>query len=306
MSQPTNGSWSEGQQEGSGHSGGSLGQHFDSASEASDQTQVSPAWGQPGGQEAASSPGAYDQGSSEQGSYDGGSQGSFDQASQGSQGSQGSLGQQGDWGSPATQSSYDQGSQGSLGQQGEQAAAYGSRNSQGGFGSQGEQTAYGTQGSTGGYGAQGSTGGYGSQGYEQGSFDQGQQSAYGGGYGQQAGGYQQGGYQQGGFDQGQQFGGQQQVAKGPKKPGIGDMFSDLKFEKSLTGALASIAFTLTLVWAVLRLVSNMVYNFSSDFIGTGTALMNFLTDLAFVGFVVVSVRIVLELCVNVAKIAGRD
>lgn len=170
------------------------------------------------------------------------------------------------------------------------------------------------QQSSGGFADQQST--YGQQG--------GQDAGQPGGYGQQgsygAPGQQQG--QQGGYGQqgqhGNNLGSQAQAQVGQVVSGAGDgvgaLLSDFAFKKSLTEKLASLIFLVTAVWAVLHFLSNLVYNFGSEdagnysikHMGTGSALIHTLTDLVWLVLVVGVARVLLELAVNVAKIAGRD
>lgn len=232
MSQPTGGSWNNGQ-------GGSLGQN----------------WG-----------------------------GSSEQDAQG----QGSLGQ--NWGSGSEQSS---GGQGSLGQ-GWDASGSQESNAQtqqwGGESSgsnAGQQSAYG-QGSY-------NQGDYGQQ--SSGQSDYGQQSSSQSGYGATAHQSQGGGFQT------------------PKAAGegIGALFSDLKFSRSLTEGLAQLTFLGVVVWAVLKFLANTIHNFS-DIPGTGVkqmgtfdAILHLFADLVWLVLIVAIVRIVLELAINVAKLAkNRD
>lgn len=234
MSQPTGGSWNNGQ-------GGSLGQN----------------WG-----------------------------GSSEQDAQG----QGSLGQ--NWGSGSEQSSGGQGSPG----QGWDASGSQESNAQtqqwGGESSgsnAGQQSAYG-QGSY-------NQGDYGQQ--SPGQSDYGQQSSGQSGYGATAHQSQGGGFQT------------------PKAAGegIGALFSDLKFTRSLTEGLAQLTFLGVVVWAVLKFLANTIHNFgSTDFggadlknMGTFDAVMHLFADLVWLVLVVAIVRIVLELAINVAKLAkNRD
>ena len=108
---------------------------------------------------------------------------------------------------------------------------------------------------------------------------------------------------------------QAQVGKvvGGAGDGLVALVSDLQFKKSLTGRIASLTFLVTLVWAVLNFLSNLVYNFGSQTSGnisikhmsTGSALMHTLTDLVLLVLFVGIARILLELAVNVARIANR-
>ncbi|MEO8850863.1 MAG: DUF4282 domain-containing protein [Allobranchiibius sp.] len=189
-----------------------------------------------------------------------------------------------------------------------------------------------------GYGAPNAQGQSGQQGWSQ-PASQSNQSDYGqtqgeqGGYGQQAsqqpsqqGGWGQQSTPQG--SQGQQSGNQHNQSPSPASQaqaqvsrvvsgagdGLGALISDLQFKKSLTEKLASLVFLVTLVWAVLNFLSNLVYNFGSEtsgnisikHMGTGSALIHTLTDLVWLVLVVGIARILLELAVNVARIASRD
>ena len=112
----------------------------------------------------------------------------------------------------------------------------------------------------------------------------------------------------------QQLQGQVGQVIGGAGDGVGALFSDLQFKKSLTERIASLFFLVTIVWAVLHFLANQVYNFGSeDFgstsvkhMGTGSALVHLLADLVWLVLVVGGARIVLELAVNVARIAQRD
>ncbi|TWP37906.1 DUF4282 domain-containing protein [Leekyejoonella antrihumi] len=96
--------------------------------------------------------------------------------------------------------------------------------------------------------------------------------------------------------------------------GLGDLFSDLQFKKSLTEKLSSLVFLGVIVWAVLHFLSNLFYNFGSEdlgggasikHMGTGTAIVNTVTDLVWLVLVVGVVRILLEVALNIARIARR-
>lgn len=141
----------------------------------------------------------------------------------------------------------------------------------------------------------------------------GQQSAYGqgsynqGDYGQQSSG--QSGY---GATAHQSQGGGFQTPKAAGE-GIGALFSDLKFTRSLTEGLAQLTFLGVVVWAVLKFLANTIHNFS-DIPGTGVkqmgtfdAILHLFADLVWLVLIVAIVRIVLELAINVAKLAkNRD
>ena len=95
--------------------------------------------------------------------------------------------------------------------------------------------------------------------------------------------------------------------------GIGALFSDLKFKQSLTENLAQLAFLGVLVYSVLKFLANTIHNFgSTDYggadvknMGTFDAVMHLLADLVWLVVVVAIARILLELAVNVARIAQR-
>ena len=138
----------------------------------------------------------------------------------------------------------------------------------------------------------------------QGGYDQGQQGSYDQGH--QGYGQPQ---QQGGF--GQQASGSAGAAVQGAGDGIGDLFSDFQFKKGLTEKIASLAFLLTVVWAVLKFVRTLAHAWGSQ--GNGEfkvknmggfeAFMTTLEALASLVLTVAIIRIVLELAVNVARIA---
>lgn len=164
----------------------------------------------------------------------------------------------------------------------------------------------------------------------------GQQSASGPDYGQQSqGGYggQQYGQQgdqgqygqsqqsQGNYDQGQQYGAPAHTGGHNNSPSASGAspFSDTKFEQSLTPKIASLAFMLISAAAVLWGLTDIVHNFMGDTMsgeGTGAdittkmhvfpAILKMLADIAIVGAIIYGARVVIELAVNVAKIAQRD
>ena len=156
-------------------------------------------------------------------------------------------------------------------------------------------------------------------GQQQGGF--GQQSL-GQGFGQSGSGYpaEQGFGQQG--QQGQQHG--QQGFGAPGGPGssgpittsssgggLGDLFSDFGFRKSLTEQLASIAFLVAVVWQVLNFIRVLANAWGSQ--GNGEfqvrnmggfeAMMTTLGGLAWMIFAIIAARLALELFVNVARLA---
>lgn len=92
--------------------------------------------------------------------------------------------------------------------------------------------------------------------------------------------------------------------------GLGALFSDLQFKKSLTGRLASIVFLGAIIWAVLNFISNLTYYWGStggySNMGAFSALLHTLADVVWLVFFIIVVRLVLELALNIAKIAGRD
>ncbi|MDF8263652.1 DUF4282 domain-containing protein [Luteipulveratus flavus] len=184
-----------------------------------------------------------------------------------------------------------------------------------------------------------SQGGFGQQGgFDQGSYDQTMHGAPGqfdqsGSHGQQASYDQQGQHgQQGSYDQGsydqqaygqpaerqQGFGAKAGGAAGGALSGagngIGDLFGDFQFRKSLTEKIASLAFLLTVVWAVIRFVRTLAHAWGSQGdgqikiknMGGFEAFMTSLEALAALVLTVAIVRIVLELAVNVARIAQRE
>jgi len=181
------------------------------------------------------------------------------------------------------------------------------------------------QGGQGGYQGQSLGQGYGQQqaGQQQQQPDYGQQAPQQPAYGQQAGQQeppQQAGHaQHGGFAGQAQQAGQQwasdagQIASGAGE-GIGDLFSDLQFKKSLTEKIAGLTYLVVIVWAVINFISQLTWNFGSqDFGGTSvknmstsSAIVHSLADLALLIVIVAFVRVVLELATNVARIAQRN
>ncbi|MFC6712352.1 DUF4282 domain-containing protein [Branchiibius cervicis] len=140
--------------------------------------------------------------------------------------------------------------------------------------------------------------GYPQQGYPQQGAPQQAQQPSGPGFGQQAAAV------------GGQFANDAgKVAKGAGD-GLGALFSDLQFKKSLTGRLASIVFLGAIVWAVLNLLSNLTYYWGStngySNMGGGSATFHTIADIIWLLFFIISVRILLEVALNIAKIAGRD
>ncbi|RNI25436.1 DUF4282 domain-containing protein [Flexivirga caeni] len=144
--------------------------------------------------------------------------------------------------------------------------------------------------------------------------DYGQQPNYGQqGYGQQAQG------QHGNFGGQAQQAGQQwasdagQIASGAGE-GIGELLSDLQFKKSLTERIAGLTYLIVIVWAAINFISNLIYNFGSeDFGGTHVkhmstiaAIFHSLADLAWLVVIIAVVRVLLELAVNVTRIARRS
>lgn len=100
-----------------------------------------------------------------------------------------------------------------------------------------------------------------------------------------------------------------QVAKGAGD-GLGALFSDLQFKKSLTGKLASIVFLGAILWALLNFITNLTVYWGSTAgyrnMGGGSAFFHTVTDVIFLLFFIIVVRILLEAALNIAKIAGRD
>lgn len=123
-----------------------------------------------------------------------------------------------------------------------------------------------------------------------------------------------GAQQQGGYGPGQQPdpGYQQQPQQGmAASNGIADMFSDFGFRKNLTESIASVAFIITVFWAVLDFISVLANAWGSqDFGGTDVrnmggfeATMATLSGLVWMIFVVVVSRLIFELCINIARMA---
>lgn len=138
----------------------------------------------------------------------------------------------------------------------------------------------------------------------------------GSGYGNQ--GYQQQGYQQQGYPQGEQGqqpgGGFAPQQSGSGEPGPADLFTDIGFTKSLTGRIASLTFLVVVVWAVLRFVRVLAEAWSSKGTFNGVAVRehggfeSFMMSLEAIGFLVLTValaRLLLELCVNVSRLAAK-
>lgn len=125
---------------------------------------------------------------------------------------------------------------------------------------------------------------------------------------------QQGGFASQAQHAGQQFGSDAgQVVSGAGE-GVGDLFSDLQFKKSLTEKIASLTFLGVIIWAVLNFISSLTYNFGSqDFGGqdvknmsTFAGIMHTISDLVWLIVIVAIVRLALELAINVARIAQRN
>lgn len=128
-----------------------------------------------------------------------------------------------------------------------------------------------------------------------------QQHQYGG---QPSGGHQAAGHQGG-------FGGQGHNGpvghSGEGSPA--DVFTDFGFRKSVTEKAAPLVFLLTVVWAVLNFLRTMANAWGSQGsgeykiknMGTFEALMTTFTALVWLVFVVAVARLLLELCVNVAR-----
>lgn len=136
------------------------------------------------------------------------------------------------------------------------------------------------------------------------------QQSLGQGFGQQ-GGYAPGGQPGGPPPQQQPAGPYQQQNGGAGSNGIADLFSDFGFRKSLTESIASIAFVITVVWAVLKFVETLATAWGSqDFgntkvknMGGFEAMMATLSGLAWMVFVIVVARLLFELCIHVARLA---
>lgn len=136
-----------------------------------------------------------------------------------------------------------------------------------------------------------------------------------GSYGNQ--GYPQQGYQQGPPQgpQGPQSGGRPPQSSGSGEPGPADLFTDIGFTKSLTSRIASLTFLVVVIWAVLRFVRVLAEAWGSA--GTtynGVSVRRhggfeaFMMSLEAIGFLVLTValaRLLLELCVNVARLANK-
>lgn len=159
-----------------------------------------------------------------------------------------------------------------------------------------------------------------------GSWNEGQEPGpqYGGQPGGQPGygGQQslgQGFGQQGGFAPGGQPAGPPQQPVGPPPQqggasggnGIADLFSDFGFRKSLTESIASIAFIVTVVWAVLDFLQTVAHAFGAQefgeqdakHMGGFEAMITTIAGLAWMVFVIIVARLLLELFVNVARLA---
>ncbi len=317
MSQPTNGEGNSGDRAGGQHpQGGSLGAGWEADQQQSDapfdaqasddgETRAFPAVQDPSGQ-----------------------QGSSGHDSQGAHGASPAYGSEAaDVAGSATSGTSPEQGQGQGGQTYSEAQGYGQQpqygqtqhGDQGGYGQQASYTEPSGNEPTGYSG--GSDSGWGQPQHDQQGGSYGQQSSQFGqqaDYGQQSqhGGQNQQGQQgqQGQPGAAQQLQGQVGQVIGGAGDGVGALFSDLQFKKSLTERIASLFFLVTIVWAVLHFLANQVYNFGSeDFgstsvkhMGTGSALVHLLADLVWLVLVVGGARIVLELAVNVARIAQRD
>lgn len=131
-------------------------------------------------------------------------------------------------------------------------------------------------------------------------------------FGQQAPG--QGG-PQGGF--GQQAGnvaGQAGAVVAGAGDGIGDLFSDFQFKKGLTEKIASLVFLLTVVWAAVKFIRVLVHAWGSQdfggqsvrYMGGFEAFMTSVEALAVLALTVAVARLLLELFINVARIAAKN
>ncbi|AKU18417.1 DUF4282 domain-containing protein [Luteipulveratus mongoliensis] len=143
------------------------------------------------------------------------------------------------------------------------------------------------------------------------------QQSIGQGYQQPPQGGPQGPGPQGPGNFGQQAVGSAGQVVGGAGDGLGDLFSDFGFKKNLTEKIASIAFLLTVVWAFLRFVTAISHAFGKQPVdgggqgglknmGTFEAFMTSLEALAGLVLTVAIARIILELAVNVARIAQRN
>ena len=205
----------------------------------------------------------------------------------------GSLGQ--NWGGSSEQDAQSQGSPGQNWGSGSEQSSGGQGSTSQGWDASGSQE---SNAQTQQWGGESSGSNAGQQsGYGQGSYNQGD-------YGQQSSG--QSGYGATAHHNGQPAG------AGPAS-GIGGLFSDLQFKQSLTEKLAQLAFLGVLVYSVLKFLANTIHNFgSTDYggadvknMGTFDAVMHLFADLVWLVVVVAIARILLELAVNVARIAQR-
>ncbi|MBB2893965.1 DUF4282 domain-containing protein [Flexivirga oryzae] len=172
------------------------------------------------------------------------------------------------------------------------------------------------QGGQGGYQGQSLGQGYGQQqaGQQQQQPEYGQQAPQQETPQQAAGQAQHGGFAGQAQQAGQQWASDAgQIASGAGE-GIGDLFSDLQFKKSLTEKIAGLTYLVVIVWAVINFISQLTWNFGSqDFggtsiknMGTMSAIVHSLADLALLVVIVAFVRVILELATNVARIAQRN
>ncbi|MBO1765459.1 DUF4282 domain-containing protein [Allobranchiibius sp. GilTou38] len=322
MSQPTNGEGRSGEHSGGYQQGGSLGQGweqdeqsdtpYDAQNTGWDATQAVPAAPQEDGAHGAS-PAQGSEAADVAGSADSGP------SSAGEQGY--AAGDQQGYSQPSGQEPTGYAQSGSYGQQGQPDSGYGQQGqSDSGYGQQGGygQSSYGQQAPSDAQAQQG----WGQQ-DQQGAYGQ-QSPAYGASQPGQAG--QQGQTDQSG-SKGRGWGRQSGQPRDPNSPqaqvsqvvggagdGVGALFSDLQFKKSLTERIASLIFLVTIVWAVLHFLANTIYNFSSESVGngisvkhmgTGNALIHLLTDFVALVLTVGVTRLLLELAVHVSRIAGR-
>lgn len=152
---------------------------------------------------------------------------------------------------------------------------------------------------------------------EQGFGQQGQSGQSDSGFGQQHGrsdsGFGQQGQQNGqqGFGAPGGPGSSGPITTSSSGGGLGDLFSDFGFRKSLTEQLASIAFLVAVVWQVLNFIRVLANAWGSQ--GNGEfqvrnmggfeAMMTTLGGLAWMIFAIIAARLALELFVNVARLA---
>lgn len=98
-----------------------------------------------------------------------------------------------------------------------------------------------------------------------------------------------------------------------------DLFTDFAFKKSLTEKIASVTFLVVVIWSALRFITTLAHAWGSTTqstersdvevsvsnMNTFEALMTSLTALVALVVTVAVARVLLELCVNVARLATR-